>query len=409
MADRATGPLKPPVIDLTARAAGRSEGEPRPAPESPPGLNRRDASPRTPESAGRASWPLLAGVAVAGAVLGTVLTYLVAIALPLPTHQPALPDLTPRLEAQDARLGTIEQGLGDLKASTTRTQVSLDATITTLDGDMTAVNKSIADVKAAMPAAAPAVDLSPLETQLATLKSEVDAVSAGASGTDAGAIAQHIATLETTLGSVTSRIDGLDANAASLRTDLDAARKALTDHIASALPSEVGPAMKLPLLLAGLQSAFDGGKPFTAELAGLKTIVPDLAVPAALDAAAATGLSRPDVLLQRFETALPDILAARDTTGSDWGTDALDWAKSLLALRPAEEQPGDSPEAIVSRLEGAMGRNDYAAAMSLLAQLPPKMQQAATPVAGDIAAHAAADQLVTDLRAKALAAAGTAP
>ena len=37
------------------------------------------------------------------------------------------------------------------------------------------------------------------------------------------------------------------------------------------------------------------------------------------------------------------------------------------------------------------------------------MQQAAAPVAADIAAHAAADQLVADLRARALGAAETKP
>ena len=61
----------------------------------------------------------------------------------------------------------------------------------------------------------------------------------------------------------------------------------------------------------------------------------------------------------------------------------------------------------VSRLEGAMTRHDYAAASTLLAQLPAPMQQAAAPVAADIAAHAAADRLVTDLRARALSAAET--
>jgi hypothetical protein len=133
-----------------------------------------------------------------------------------------------------------------------------------------------------------------------------------------------------------------------------------------------------------------------------------MSVDASLAAAAPAGLSRPEQLMQQFEATLPDILAARDTTGNDWASNALDWAKSLLALRPAEEEQGDSPEAIASRLEGAMTRRDYAAAGVLLAQLPSHMQAAAAPVAGDIATHAAADKLVTDLRTRALAASETA-
>jgi len=99
------------------------------------------------------------------------------------------------------------------------------------------------------------------------------------------------------------------------------------------------------------------------------------------------------------------MMAARGTGSGDWVQNSLDWAKSLLALRPAEEQEGDSPEAIASRLEGAMTRHDYAAASALLAQLPAPMQQAAGPVAPAIIAHADADRLVTDLRARALSAA----
>jgi hypothetical protein len=112
--------------------------------------------------------------------------------------------------------------------------------------------------------------------------------------------------------------------------------------------------------------------------------------------------------MQSFETALPGILAARGPASGDWVSNATDWVKSLLALRPAEEQPGDSPEAIVSRIEGAMSRRDYTSALSLMGLLPPPMQAAANSVSDDIAVHAQADTLVADLRARALSAAETA-
>jgi hypothetical protein len=108
------------------------------------------------------------------------------------------------------------------------------------------------------------------------------------------------------------------------------------------------------------------------------------------------------VLLRRFEDAVPDILAARDTANADWTQSAIDWAKSLLALRPADEVEGDGPEAIVTRLESAMIRRDYAAATALFEQLPAAMQAAAAPVASDIRLHAEAYGLVEDLRSRAL-------
>lgn len=397
MTDRASGPVKPPVIDLTARAQ-RTE-EPRPAQAEP----ARARAPDLP-----ANWPILAGVAAAGAVLGTILTYVVATGLPLPARQPVLPpDLKPELAAQASRLDTLEATLTTTAASANKTQAALDAASAKFASGLDGLNKDIADVRASIPPPASPVDLAPLESEVKTLKAEVDAIAAGAPGTDANSIAQNLSALETSVESLTTRLDGADSTLTALRADLDAARKALSDHISSALPNEVGPALKLPLLLSGLESAFANGKPFDSELKVLAGVLPDLTIPADLKDAAPAGLSRPDSLMQKFETALPEILAARGPTSGDWVAGIADWAKSLLALRPADEQPGDSPEAIVSRVEGAMSRRDYASALALIAQLPASMQAAAKPVGDDIAVHAEADKLVTDLRARALQSAET--
>ena len=399
MADRSTGPVKPPVIDLTARNANARPDERPAAPETPP-PGTRDHTPSIDLSG--ANWPLLGGAALGGALLGTLLTYLLANALPLPSRTPAVPDLTPELTAQGEKLDALSGTVTALQQSTTRTQVSLDATIAQLDSGLAELKQSVADVQASIPEPAAPVDLAPLENQLKTLKAQVDAIAAGASGADAGAIAQSIADLETGITSITTRLNGVDQTVVSLRTDLDAARDALSQHIDAALPNEVGPALKLPLILSGLESAFATGKPFQTELDALRVVLPDLVVPATLTTAASTGLIRPDALDAKFRTALPAILGARDTNNQDWTQSAIDWAKSLLALRPADEVEGDSPEAVISRLEGAMTRRDYAAALSLIEALPQVMRDEATSVAADIRAHAEAAQLVADLRARAL-------
>ena len=399
MVDRSTGPVKPPVIDLTARNANARPETDRPSPgETQPGLNRRNETSRLDLG----NWPLLGGAAAGGAVLGTILTYLLANLLPLPSAQQQLPDLAPELAAQGEKIDALSSAVTGLQQSTSRTQISLDATIAQLDAGLAAVNKSIADVQASIPEAQPPVDLTPLENQLKTLKAQVDAIAAGASGADASVIAQSLADLETSVSSLGTRLNGVDQTVASLRTDIDAARNALSEHINAALPNEVGPALKLPLILSGLEGAFAAGKPFQAELDALKSVLPDFLVPEALASYAPTGLSRPDNLLQKFESALPAILAAHDNSNADWTQSAVDWAKSLLALRPADEVEGDSPEAIVSRLEAAMERHDYAIAEALIGQLPAPMRDAASLVAADIRVHAAADKLVADLRARAL-------
>lgn len=400
MADRSTGPVQPPVIDLTARNAN-AKPEERSSAEST-GPRRPDTPPASrPSLLADANWPLLGGVTVGGAVLGTILTYLLANALPLPSRV-TTPDLQPELTAQSERLDALSAGLTELQTTTTRTQVSLDATIAQLDAGLAAANQSIADVRDAIPEPQPPVDLTPIESELRTLQTQVDAIAAGSSGADASAIAQSIASLETGITSLTTRLNGVDSTVSALRTDLEAARQTLSDHIDTALPNEVGPALKLPLILSGLESAFITGKPFQQELQSLNSVLPDFAIPTSLAAAAPTGLVRPDALDTRFAAVVPDILAARDVSNADWGQSAVDWAKSLLALRPIGEIEGDSPEAIVSRLEAAMARRDYEAASALLDQLPQRMRDAATLVAADIRVHAEAANLVADLRGLAL-------
>jgi hypothetical protein len=399
MTDRSTGPVKPPVIDLTARSSATRDEAEAAAAEAAPRRARRRLDP------GAAGWPLLGGAVLAGALVGTLLTYLLAGVLPLPTRPG--PDLGPELAAQSARLDTLAAHLDEIEARGTRTQVSLDATIAQLDSGLAAASSDIAALRDAIPELPPPVDLTPLETALKTLKAQVDAIAAGASGADASAIAEALARLDASVATVETRLTGVDRTISALRTDLDAARAALAAHIDSALPNEVGPALKLPLILSGLEAAFAGGRPYAGELAALRGVLPDLAVPDVLAAHAASGLVRPDALAARFADTVPAILGARDTTGGDWAQSAIDWARTLLALRPIGESEGTSPEAIVSRLEAAVARRDFAAASALIGQLPGPMQDAAALVAGDIRAHAAAAGLVAELRARALATTAT--
>ena len=214
------------------------------------------------------------------------------------------------------------------------------------------LRQSIEDVRGAIPEPV-TVDLSGIEAELKTLKSRIDALSAGVSGGDADAITQSLSTIDTNIAALTTRLDGVDgrltavdATATALRTDLEAARKLLGDHITSALPNEIGPQLKLPLILSGLETAFASGKPFTLELQSLSSILPDLPVTARLIEAAPQGLVRPDALEQSFNAVLPDILSARSGSSGSWTDDALGWLKALLALRPAVETEGDTPEAV---------------------------------------------------------------
>jgi hypothetical protein len=273
------------------------------------------------------------------------------------------------------------------------------------------LQQSIADVRAAIPEAQPPVDLSAIEAELQTLENRIEAVAAGASGADASALAENLSRIAQNVTALTARLDEVegrlttaDQTFASVQSDIETLEAAIAAQNLNVGGTEIGPAVQLPLILTGLESAFARGRPYESELASLLTLLPDLRVPEAVTANATTGLIRPDALARRFDEAVPNILAGRtgESTG-DWTRDAIEWAKAILALRPAEEIEGDTPEAIVSRLEAAVERYDFTGAAVLLAQLPEPMRLAAGEIGEAIAAHADAEQFVASLRAQALA------
>jgi hypothetical protein len=252
--------------------------------------------------------------------------------------------------------------------------------------------------------------LSGIQQELQTLEGRVAAIAAGASSADASALADNLVGLEKSLSDLSTRVGAIEsqvgrnnATVASLKTDVEAAKAAIAEQNRTIGGADIGPQVRLPLIVSGLEAAFANGRPYKTELDGLTALLPDITVPLPLTSAAETGLVRPDALADEFEARVPDILAGRtgESTG-DWTADAIEWAKALLALRPAEEIEGDTPEAVVSRLEGAVNRHDFTTAATLLAQLPAPMQAAAGDLGTAIVTHAAAEQFVNGLRAQAL-------
>lgn len=354
-------------------------------------------------------WSAISIAAIGGAVLGMGLTYLLASWIALPSSQPAIADPAPLLAEHDERIGTLERRFTTLEGTVGGLEGRLQATIAELDAGLAELRGSIAEVRAAIPSGE--VDLSGIESELRALQGRMEAVAAGASSADADALAQSLVGIERSLASMTARVGRLDRQVAAadgaiatVAADLATLKAAVAAQNQSIGGAEIGPAVKLPLVVSGLEAAFAAGRPYAAELQSLTNILPDLVVPGPVRAAAATGLARPDDLANRFFAALPGILSGRTAAPSgDWTSNALEWAKALLALRPAEEMAGDTPEAVVSRLEAAVERRDFVAADALLSRLPEPMRAAAGALAGELAAHAEAANFIAALRAQALA------
>lgn len=457
MAERKSGPVKPPVIDLTARetvpAGGpkpvrpRMEAQPMPAGASTfdnPAETTVGTAPDTesfaepaspkPEPAARADadptrseprsapppppppprplavlampWNAIAVAAAGGALLGTLLTYLLGNVLALPDPRPMIADPAPRLDTQAASIADFDTRIAALEDQTRRTQVSLDATVAQLDAGIAEVKASIA----ALPAPTAAPDLTPLEARLETLEGRLAAIGAGASPADATAFSATLSqfddgltALRGQLAAIETRLSAQDGAIAAARSDVAAAKTAIAAQNQTLGGADIAPAVRLPLVVTGIESAFATGRPFAVELSNLQALLPDLEVPAVVGSAADTGLPRPDAVATQFATLVPTILAGRSGTSSgDLGQDALDWVKGLLAFRPAGEMEGDAPEAIVSRLEGAVGRRDFTTASALLKSLPQPMQDAAGQVGSAVTALGEAEGFIAGVRAAAL-------
>lgn len=374
--DGKTGPVKPPVLDLKPRATGSEKPEARSAKaHEPPPRDKPASSAPTPRPAGMAIGSMLGGAA-----LGLAAAYGLAWFGLWPIQPPSAP-------APDPRLARFASAIPELETVTQTAQ-----------SELLALNQRIAVLESAAPAtiAGTPPELSTIEGDIAALAARIDGLaSASASSGDEAAVT-----------ALTSRLDEVAARLgtaeAGLRT-LDSTMRQTTATLAEQ-PGDIGAVLQLPLILSGFESAFATGRPYATELAALRAARPQASVPALIVNAAETGLARPDAIASRFASTLPAMLAGRPADpDAQWQDGALDWFRSAIALRPTGEIEGDSPEAVMSRLEGAIARRDFVAAQALFAALPAPMLAAGEDVPALVAGQAEATRFLDGLRASALA------
>jgi hypothetical protein len=376
-----TGPVKPPVLDLKPRETGADKPE------------TRQAQAKSEQAAGKpAAGPRQAGgFAFGAAVLGGVLGLAAAYALAWFGLWPSTPAPAP---VADPRLAQFATAIPELETVTETTQ-----------SELATLNQRIGALESAAPSttgAAP-VDLTEIEADIAALTTRMDTLAATpAPAADSGAadaLRTDLAALGTRLDEVAARLGTAEAGLRTLDTTMTATTATLAEQ-----PGDIGAVLQLPLILSGFETAFANGRPYETELAALRAAMPEAAVPTAIANNAETGLTRPDVISSRFAAVLPAMLAGRpaDPT-AQWQDGALDWFRSAIALRPTGEIAGDTPEAVMSRLEGAIARRDFVTAETLLPALPAPMLAAGEDVPALIAGQAEAARFLETLRASALA------
>ena len=377
------GPVKPPVLEGTARpgASGKPGDSTAPDKAAKPLGDRPTASttapkPRPvadePQSRGGNAWlaGLLGGAIGLGAAYGLAWYGL----WPKPPEAPV---------PADPRLAEFATAIPELETVTSTVQDELS----TLTGRVGALETAAADAPAATTAGTdPAVT-----EQLAALAARLDELAAApAEAPD------------------TAAIENLEADLAALRAETAATAAQLAEanqqlaSLSQAASEEAGAnaaTIRLPLIFSGLESAFLSGRPFETELAALRQALPETLVPEAVAGRAAAGLPQPETVGAQLQAALPDMLAGRPANAdAGWQDATVDWFRGLVAMRPAGAVEGDGPDAIIARLEAAVERRDFGAAKAELDALPETMRRAAEPFAGDIESLAAAQAFLAQLR-----------
>jgi len=200
-----------------------------------------------------------------------------------------------------------------------------------------------------------------------------------------GPIEARIAATETTLAALNDKVAGLSA-----RLEEFAARPP------PAVESErAARAIAIGLLRQGAES----GRGFAVDLAMLKALGMDGDDIAALEPLAAKGAPTIPTLQAAFPSVVDAIIAATSAIDPDAGffdrVAAL--GSSLVTIRPTAPIEGDTPEAIVSRMQAAVNRADLGTALDERQKLPPEGQAASASWAAAAADRDAIDAIVERL------------
>jgi hypothetical protein len=269
--------------------------------------------------------------------------------------------------------------------------------------DVETLDNRLSEVAAALKAA---------NDRLATVSSKADdtarrLATAPASSQPGGpaVAAADIAEIRQRLDALEATLKGFDPGAARVAresADKSAALAASLDSRVGGLEKSGGaPPVSRGVVTLMLQRAVESGKPYQAELAAMKAAGADQAALAPLERFAGSGLPSVNSLTRDFGQLANRILADAGPAADEGWLDRLARsAQRVVRIRPADEQAGASPGAVVARIEAALKRRDLPAAAAAWDALPDAGRQASREwgerLKGRVATEAALQKLVGD-------------
>lgn len=283
-----------------------------------------------------------------------------------------------------------------------------DGRISSIAGEVDAVEAELAQIRQALEGGdgGDAAALQALAQRIETVESKLDELASAppASGGDGEALAALTARLDALAGEADAMGKKATANATAIET--------LTGQVAR-LEERIdrqgtNPKVALAIAATALKSAIDRGLPFMTELETYAALVPDAPEVEILRSMAARGVPTRATIAAEMADAANVMLAAVNQVDEDAGflDRLMSSALSLVQVRPIGEVEGDTPAAIVARMEVAVNGNDYAQALAEFDALPEPARAAGEAYAAKITARMKADELIDKALAAALAPSG---
>lgn len=391
-----------------ASSFGRDAGKASSGPPSGTAPSGSSASPRAEPTAARrggVGGSLLAGVA--GAVLALLGAGALQFAgiLPSPNGQTGQTDLA----ALQDEVASLRQQVETLPAQAGAPEG--------LTERVEALSKALEDARADFAASGGAGQADPaaakaLEDRFAALESAIAALPReGGAPIDLAPINERISAVETAATEAGRNAQqasqaAADAAAAAQATGqrIDQLEQAVTGLTTRVDEQAEQPQAALAIAASALKAAIDRGEPFVTELDAFVAVAPDAAETEPLRAMAASGVPSRAEIAAEFDAAASAMLAAGRTVDPNAGIldRLMSSAESLVQVRPVGDVQGEGAPAAIARMEVAVEKGDYAAALAEYEGLPAAAKEAGSAYAEKLRARLAADELMDKVLAAAL-------
>lgn len=242
-----------------------------------------------------------------------------------------------------------------------------------------------------------------LNQQLASSTAAIEALKTAATASNGGTvgteIAERLAALEARIaeaGSNTAASDALTKRLAALETKVD--QPGREEAVAKALAA------------SALKTAIDRGGPFTGELQTFSGIAGSDPAVQTLEKFAQSGVPSASDLVQKFPQTATTILNAAHQTDEQAGIGSrlLSSAMQMVKVRPVGDVEGDTPEAIVARMEDKLRKGDLKGASTEWDVLPQPAKDASIAYKQTLDARIEVDGLVDNTLNRAISGASNA-